>query len=163
VAENQWDDTFRRELREERLAQGLTQTELADRAGMTQQQLAKIENGRQRIKLSEAGELAAALRVPLASLVTPKPGPGLAAFQAKQRELLELLADTDARLAAMRAEIAEIEELRRRLLDTLNLATAHVTTMLKFGPDEALPELDKTLEHALQPAGEDEDGLGEKA
>lgn len=52
-------------LREARLAQGLSQTSLADILGITFQQIQKYEKGKNRISASRLYEIALALQLPI--------------------------------------------------------------------------------------------------
>ena len=75
--------------------------------------LAKIETGAQRIKLAEVGELAGALKVPVAALITPAPTSGRVRFDAQRREFLELIATIDVRIEELRATLATTEAERQ--------------------------------------------------
>jgi XRE family transcriptional regulator, fatty acid utilization regulator len=65
--------TFGQRLRHLRRARGLTLTELADRVGRAPSVLSLIENGRREPKLSLIEQLAAALSVPVAELLSRQP------------------------------------------------------------------------------------------
>ena len=62
-----------RRLREARKRRGLTQAELAERAGMTRTALVTVERGKQRLAVHQLIDLANALEVEPAMLL-PKPG-----------------------------------------------------------------------------------------
>ena len=59
-----------RKIRERRTAQGLTQEELAHRAGLDFSYLNQIENGRRNPSLDAIGRIAAALGVPVRDLIS---------------------------------------------------------------------------------------------
>ena len=61
---------FGKTLRLIREAAGLTQDDLAEKAGKTQKTISKIENGGQRIYLDDLFHFAEALKVPTATLLT---------------------------------------------------------------------------------------------
>ena len=60
---------FGKRVRERRLALGLTQQELADRAGLHRSYVGQIELGRRNVTLKSAARIAKALRVDVASLL----------------------------------------------------------------------------------------------
>lgn len=60
---------FGRRLRAARLASGITQEDLSRRANLSQNQVGMIENGKREPLLSTALAIAAALGVPLTSLI----------------------------------------------------------------------------------------------
>lgn len=65
---------FLQRFRAARKRADLTQEDIADGLGVTQQTVAKIEKGQQRLRLSEAGQLARLVGVPLERLLG-LPGP----------------------------------------------------------------------------------------
>lgn len=65
-------------LQQARNRRGLTQRQLAERSGLNQSVLSRIESGQREPSLSEAVRLAGALHVPLEWLVTGKDEPGTA-------------------------------------------------------------------------------------
>ncbi len=67
---NQWDD-FAGRLRELREAAGLTQLQLAEQAGLTEQGLGQIERGRRQPTWETVCRLAAALGVSCEAFVRP--------------------------------------------------------------------------------------------
>jgi transcriptional regulator with XRE-family HTH domain len=84
---------FSRRLRHARDAAGLTQDELADRAGVARNTLSRIERGED-TSLSTAGRLARALHVPLEQMLVDEPTPDAAAVSPgaiRERRLAELL------------------------------------------------------------------------
>lgn len=60
---------FGKRVRERRLALGLTQQELADRAGLHRSYIGEIELGRRNVTLKSAVKIAKALQVDVASLL----------------------------------------------------------------------------------------------
>jgi len=60
---------FGNRVRERRLALGLTQQELADRAGLHRSYIGQIELGRRNVTLKSAAKIAKALHVDIASLL----------------------------------------------------------------------------------------------
>ncbi len=64
--------TFAGNLRKERLAQGLSQEELAYLAGMDRTYLGSVERGERNVAIDNMGRLALALKVPLAQLLIEK-------------------------------------------------------------------------------------------
>lgn len=61
--------TFGRRVREHRLALGLTQQELADRAGLHRSYIGEIELGKRNITLESAEKIAKALRIDITQLL----------------------------------------------------------------------------------------------
>lgn len=70
-----------RRIRERRLAQGLTVTDLAQRLGRAPSQVSLIENGRKELKLSELRQLASALATTVESLMSAEPPTRRAALE----------------------------------------------------------------------------------
>ena len=62
-----------RRIRERRLAQGLTITELAQRLARAPSQVSLIENGRKELKLSELRQIATALATTVETLMSAEP------------------------------------------------------------------------------------------
>jgi predicted transcriptional regulator/DNA-binding XRE family transcriptional regulator len=62
-----------RRIRERRLAQGLTVSDLAGRIGRAPSQVSLIENGRKELKLSELRQMASALATTVETLMTAEP------------------------------------------------------------------------------------------
>ena len=60
---------FGKRVRERRLALGLTQQELADRAGLQRSYIGEIELGRRNVTLKSAAKIAKVLQVDVASLL----------------------------------------------------------------------------------------------
>jgi transcriptional regulator with XRE-family HTH domain len=60
---------FGNRVRERRLALGLTQQELADRAGLHRSYIGQIELGRRNVTLKSAAKIAKALQTDIASLL----------------------------------------------------------------------------------------------
>lgn len=60
---------FGKRVRERRLALGLTQQELADRAGLHRSYIGEIELGRRNVTLKSAAKIAKVLQVDVASLL----------------------------------------------------------------------------------------------
>ena len=60
---------FGKRVRERRLALGLTQQELADRAGLHRSYIGEIELGRRNVTLKSAAKIAEVLQVDVASLL----------------------------------------------------------------------------------------------
>ncbi len=60
---------FGNRVRERRLALGLTQQELADRAGLHRSYIGQIELGRRNVTLDSAAKIAKALQVEITSLL----------------------------------------------------------------------------------------------
>ena len=60
---------FGKHVRERRLALGLTQQELADRAGLHRSYIGEIELGRRNVTLKSAAKIAKVLQVDVASLL----------------------------------------------------------------------------------------------
>lgn len=60
---------FGKRVRERRLALGLTQQELADRAGLHRSYIGQIELGKRNVTLKSAAKIAKALQVDVASLL----------------------------------------------------------------------------------------------
>lgn len=65
-------DIFARNLRKERLAKGLSQEALADKAGLHRTYVGSVERGERNITLINAEKLAHALDIELADLVRRK-------------------------------------------------------------------------------------------
>ncbi len=63
---------FAGNLRKERLAQALSQEELAHLAGMDRTYLGSVERGERNVAIDNMGRLALALKVPLAQLLAEK-------------------------------------------------------------------------------------------
>ncbi len=63
---------FAGNLRKERLAQGLSQEELAYLAGMDRTYLGSVERGERNVAIDNMGRLALALKTPLAQLLAEK-------------------------------------------------------------------------------------------
>ncbi len=70
-----------RRIRERRVAQGLTVTELAARLGRAPSQVSLIENGRKELKLSELRQIALALTTTVEFLMNAEPPTGRAALE----------------------------------------------------------------------------------
>lgn len=66
-------DAFGEAVRGRRLARGLSQERLAERAGVSVEHVARVERGEKSPSLRVARSLAAALDVPLADLLTEAP------------------------------------------------------------------------------------------
>ncbi len=60
---------FGKRVRERRLALGLTQQELADRAGLHRSYIGQIEMGKRNVTLKSAARIAEALQLDIASLL----------------------------------------------------------------------------------------------
>lgn len=71
--------------------QGLTQAELGEQVGETQQQIASFEVGRRRVPVSLLPELAQALGVSIETLVGKEPKPGKRGPSPKLQQQLERL------------------------------------------------------------------------
>lgn len=56
-------------IRKYRIAAELSQTALAEKIGVTQQQIEKWENGKRRPKLDALKKIAAALKIPITELI----------------------------------------------------------------------------------------------
>lgn len=65
------EETFRRRMKVIRKRLGMSQRELADKAGMAQPTLARLERGERHVTLDEAERLSAALEVPRSYLSDP--------------------------------------------------------------------------------------------
>ena len=68
--------TIGREIRKARIDKGLNQKELADRLGMKQQYLSRIEHDEIDVRASMLQKIAAALGVPVAQLLPDAPAEG---------------------------------------------------------------------------------------
>ena len=83
------DVTTGKNLAAMRSAAGLSQLELAERVGVAQQTIAKIEKGTRALKYSEAVLISAALKVPISALAATEAAAGSSA------KLLETMARID--------------------------------------------------------------------
>ena len=67
--EQQIQDLFGKRVRERRLALGLTQQDLADRAGLHRSYIGEIELDRRNVTLKSAEKIAKALQIDIATLL----------------------------------------------------------------------------------------------
>jgi transcriptional regulator with XRE-family HTH domain len=122
------EDAFRENLRVTREEMEVSQSELARRIGVSQQTIAKIEHGGQRVRLDDAARVADALGVPLVALLPPNVqgreigGRELKRVQGLEREIarrVELIDRIEKDLLELRAELATenatVRSLRERL------------------------------------------------
>ena len=107
-------------IRARRLALGLTQEQLADALGVSNQQVQKYENGSNRIAAARLVRLAARLGVPVAALLDADPAdagppPVVAGGARQQRAAIEIasgfaaIGDADVR-AALAALVETVRE-----------------------------------------------------
>jgi putative transcriptional regulator len=88
-------DKFGPRLRQARVAAGLTQAELAERADVADATVSRIERGRLVPSVALAKRIAAALRVPLDELMSPNARPPKATLRQSEARYLAIVRDLD--------------------------------------------------------------------
>lgn len=114
-----------RRVRLRRKLLGLTQTVLADRVGITFQQVQKYENGTNRIGASRLYEIAAALDVPVSFFFDDLPAELGRQRGASDGEVTAMLDRADTLALARAFSRIEDVQLRRRICDLVASMAGH--------------------------------------
>jgi transcriptional regulator with XRE-family HTH domain/Zn-dependent peptidase ImmA (M78 family) len=114
MAENREWAEVGEQIRQIRLATGVSQGELGDLVGLDRTMIAKIEAGSRRVDALELVKLSSALRVPMDHLVQPQP-----AVLSRRADLVVEDGDTEVARESQRLEMALVAWLRdvRQLVD----------------------------------------------
>lgn len=125
------DEHIGSHIRARRRMLGLTQEDLANRVGVTAQQVHKYENGSNRVSASKLFEIASALALPVSAFFEGLPTPPGGELDPESRAKNRLLLDKEILELAMSFDHIEESRLRRVVLRIIKAAAAEART----GPD----------------------------